>query len=202
MEIQPSQHVRDSLQVGSKAKRAVAERGQVERSPGVGIDMPAASRRRNQALDRARAIAEARQARGENALGHTGEDERRMALLRLTRARAMVCHAYHPLANVARGMGRPADMGRLGDAVTVVEALQAHCEDEHAIAPTYARRALERITREPVAQWEAHPLVTQDEALRVLDAAIVLLGGEAPRQRPRSRRVHRGGWVISAGGAR
>lgn len=169
--------------------------------------MSIAARRREVAELRAAERAEAhrqKQARnpGANALGHTKEDERQMALVRLTRARSMVCHAYHPLSHVVRGMGRPADMQRLGDAVTVVEALQAHGDDEHAITPTYARRALERIIREPVATWERHPLVTQEEVLRVLDATIVLLGGEAPRERPRRARRHAGGWRITSGGAR
>lgn len=128
-----------------------------------------------------------------NALGHTEADVVRSAAATLLEAREeLVASHYRPDAH------QLASAGRLTEGTTSLLLSMQHA-GEGGVGLHYAARHLFRVAGMPLANWEAQHR-THEEAVRLLDAALLLLGVRMPPPRLlRHAAVRQGGWRVTPG---
>jgi hypothetical protein len=136
-------------------------------------------------------------ARFRDAFGRTKAEQDTHALPVLLGAFEQLARAWIPNDAVAELRAR--DQEPPGEALALWEALAASSCDESFIDVEYARRLIRKLEGD-FNRWEAHPLRTHEEVLRLVRKAIVLAGGEPPPLPLVSNEPARlrGGWTISS----
>lgn len=124
-----------------------------------------------------------------DAFGRSKEEQDAIGAALLERAFAhLAAHGWAPPTAEAK------EALSLGDALW-----EAHDVRRSPIDIEYAKRLLDRLVEGFWQKWECHPLRTQLDVMRLLQAAIALGGVEPPKMPAKFGPKRRGGWSVSHG---